>query len=211
MSFYRRDYIKLRAVVFWDPAAYKKRFVSVFALKCWLVYLYAKWWSRMNVYFLLDVNDIHRIKIIRTHSNSLEIMKIIHQSIRTREFLLTSFNWISILHIFRDNWGRKWCHLVAMDAIYFRNASTQYDIKCADRELVKAYTSFRPLKEEPDYKFGIATGNWGCGAFNGDRQVKGIYSLIITKFSLLTSLFSDHSIDGCFRSWSTTYLCSLSR
>jgi poly(ADP-ribose) glycohydrolase len=73
-----------------------------------------------------------------------------------------------------------------MDAIYFRDASTQYDIKCVDRELLKAYTSFRPLGEGPDYEFGIATGSWGCGAFHGDKYLKGICRLIITKFSFLT-------------------------
>jgi len=94
--------------------------------------------------------------------------------VRTQDFSLTSSNSTAILHVFRDNWGRKWCHLVAMDAIYFRHASMQYDMKCADRELIKAYTGFRPLGNGPDYEFGIATGNWGCGAFNGDRQLKGI-------------------------------------
>ncbi len=74
----------------------------------------------------------------------------------------------------RDNWGRKWCHLVAMDAIFFREPSIQYHIKNIDRELLKAYTSFRPLGKGVDYEFGITTGNWGCGAFNGDRQLKGI-------------------------------------
>jgi hypothetical protein len=61
-----------------------------------------------------------------------------------------------------------------MDAIFFREPSTQYHIKNVDRELLKAYTSFRPLGKGVDYEFGIATGNWGCGAFNGDRQLKGI-------------------------------------
>jgi len=61
-----------------------------------------------------------------------------------------------------------------MDAIFFRDPSTQYHMKNVERELLKAYTSFRPLGNGPDYEFGIATGNWGCGAFNGDRQLKGI-------------------------------------
>lgn len=73
----------------------------------------------------------------------------------------------------RDNWGRKWCHLVAIDAIYFRSASTQYTMENVDRELCKAYTGFHPLGRGPDYEFGIATGSWGCGAFNGDKQLKG--------------------------------------
>jgi poly(ADP-ribose) glycohydrolase len=91
-----------------------------------------------------------------------------------REFLSIDFNSISILDVFRDNWGRKWCHLVAMDAIFFRDRSAQYDMNCVDRELTKAFTSFRPQGQGPDHEFGIATGNWGCGAFNGDKYVKGM-------------------------------------
>ena len=60
-----------------------------------------------------------------------------------------------------------------MDAIFFRDRTLQYDMKCIDRELLKAFTSFRPLEQEPYYGFGIATGNWGCGVFNGDKQLKG--------------------------------------
>lgn len=33
----------------------------------------------------------------------------------------------------------------------------------------KAYCGFKSQGEEPD----IATGKWGCGAFNGDSQLKG--------------------------------------
>ncbi|CAF1058003.1 unnamed protein product [Rotaria sordida] len=78
----------------------------------------------------------------------------------------------------KDNWGRKWSHLVAMDAICFRDPSTQYDMECVDRELLKAYTSFRPLEEGSDYEFAIVTGNWGCGAFHGDKYVKAIIQLM---------------------------------
>ena len=85
--------------------------------------------------------------------------------------------------VFRDNWGRKWCHVVAMDAIFFRNRSTQYNMHCIERELLKAYTGFRPLGKGVNYEFGIATGSWGCGAFNGDKYLKGIYSLEINIFS----------------------------
>ncbi|CAF5040921.1 unnamed protein product, partial [Rotaria sp. Silwood1] len=74
----------------------------------------------------------------------------------------------------RDDWNRKWCHVVAIDALYFHNSSNQYDIKLVERELIKAYTGFCPIENEVDYGFGIATGNWGCGAFNGNKQLKGI-------------------------------------
>ncbi|CAF3333006.1 unnamed protein product [Rotaria sp. Silwood1] len=72
----------------------------------------------------------------------------------------------------RDGWDRKWCHVIAMDAVYFRNPSDQYNMKVVERELLKAYTGFRPIGDGADYKFGIATGNWGCGAFNSDKQLK---------------------------------------
>jgi poly(ADP-ribose) glycohydrolase len=75
--------------------------------------------------------------------------------------------------MFRDSWGRKWSHLVAMDAIFFRDRITQYETKNVERELLKAFTSFLPQGEGQQYEFGIATGNWGCGAFNGDKQLKG--------------------------------------
>ncbi len=74
----------------------------------------------------------------------------------------------------RDTWGRRWCHVVAMDAILFRDKLVQYQMKNVERELLKAYTSFFPQGKGLNYEFGIATGNWGCGAFNGDRELKGI-------------------------------------
>ncbi|CAF3397628.1 unnamed protein product [Rotaria sp. Silwood1] len=80
----------------------------------------------------------------------------------------------------KDNWGRKWCHVVAMDAVCFYDPTLQYDMKYVQRELIKAYTSFYPqaTKIERENMFGIATGNWGCGAFNGDRQLKAIIQLM---------------------------------
>jgi poly(ADP-ribose) glycohydrolase len=63
---------------------------------------------------------------------------------------------------------------VAIDAIYFRDRSTQYNMKCVKRELIKAYTGFYSRGQSRDSSFPIATGNWGCGAFNGDRQLKGM-------------------------------------
>jgi poly(ADP-ribose) glycohydrolase len=61
-----------------------------------------------------------------------------------------------------------------MDAIAFHNRSTQYTIQNMKRELIKAYTCFRiPAAASTDHKSGVATGNWGCGAFNGNKQLKG--------------------------------------
>jgi poly(ADP-ribose) glycohydrolase len=63
-----------------------------------------------------------------------------------------------------------------MDATFFRDPVIQYDSKSVDRELIKAYAAFRPRPTAvgAENLFGIATGNWGCGVFNGDKQLKGI-------------------------------------
>lgn len=75
----------------------------------------------------------------------------------------------------RDNWGRFATHLVAMDAIYFTEPQKQFEMQSIDRELKKAYTAFRYSDETASKKqvFPIVTGNWGCGAFNGNRELKG--------------------------------------
>ena len=73
----------------------------------------------------------------------------------------------------RDTWGRRLCHVVAMDAIAFYNRSRQYTMGNMKRELIKAYTCFRVPAAFDDVKSGIATGNWGCGAFNGNKELKG--------------------------------------
>ncbi|CAF4114273.1 unnamed protein product [Rotaria socialis] len=78
----------------------------------------------------------------------------------------------------KDSWGRKLSQVVAMDAIYFRNPIDQYTISCMNRELFKAYASFHLPKSMNNFAFGIATGNWGCGAFNGDRHLKAIIQLM---------------------------------
>ncbi|CAF0958413.1 unnamed protein product [Adineta steineri] len=101
----------------------------------------------------------------------------------------------------KDKWGRKWCHLVAMDAIYFQNPSTQYNMKAIDRELIKAYTSFRPLGKGPNYEFGITTGNWGCGAFNGDKQLKAIIQWMAASVAgrpLIYAAFGDKKLIETF-------------
>jgi hypothetical protein len=75
-----------------------------------------------------------------------------------------------------------------MDAIFFRDRNAQYDMKNVQRELIKAYTCFRPRKTGivAGESFGIVTGNWGCGVFNGDTQLKGTNKLFFIQFIFLT-------------------------
>ena len=83
-----------------------------------------------------------------------------------------------------------------MDAIAFYNRTAQYTIKNMKRELVKAYTCFRIPASVTDPKSGIATGNWGCGAFNGNKQLKGNSRISIEGLCNLPSLLiSDYPIN----------------
>ena len=97
---------------------------------------------------------------------------------------IKTFAYITILKflIYRDNWGRKWSYLVAIDAICYRDRFEQYNMKAVKRELIKAFAGFHTRGRSTSHAFPVATGNWGCGAFNGDRQLKGI--LIRTRFYL---------------------------
>ncbi|CAF0733871.1 unnamed protein product [Adineta steineri] len=105
----------------------------------------------------------------------------------------------------KDNWGRKWCHLVAMDAIYFRDPSTQYEKENVDRELIKAYASFRPLEKEPGFEFGIATGNWGCGVFNGDKELKAIIQLMAASEARRPLIYAAFHDENLFYSFIKVY------
>eukprot|EP01059_Diplonema_ambulator_P010571 TRINITY_DN20585_c0_g1_i2.p1 TRINITY_DN20585_c0_g1~~TRINITY_DN20585_c0_g1_i2.p1 ORF type:complete len:117 (+),score=28.04 TRINITY_DN20585_c0_g1_i2:206-556(+) len=42
-----------------------------------------------------------------------------------------------------------------------------FDAPCIHRDLLKAYTAFTVPSPDP-----VSTGNWGCGAFFGCRQLK---------------------------------------
>ncbi|CAB3369765.1 Hypothetical predicted protein [Cloeon dipterum] len=59
--------------------------------------------------------------------------------------------------------------VIAIDAMDFSriDSKMQFKKECIDRELLKAYTGFVHCP-----KNWIATGNWGCGAFRGDPELK---------------------------------------
>uniref|UniRef100_A0A8C7YRD9 poly(ADP-ribose) glycohydrolase n=1 Tax=Oryzias sinensis TaxID=183150 RepID=A0A8C7YRD9_9TELE len=76
----------------------------------------------------------------------------------------------------RDEWKRLKRRIVAIDALHFRDPKQQFHMDAIERELNKAYCGFKcsGKHQEPD----IATGKWGCGAFNGDPQLKGLRTTI---------------------------------
>ena len=80
-----------------------------------------------------------------------------------------------------DSAGRRQTTVVAMDAIRFSRPATQYTADNVNRELNKAFTAFS--NDYTDRLTAVATGNWGCGAFNGDCRVKFIIQLLAASVS----------------------------
>uniref|UniRef100_UPI0037E990F8 poly(ADP-ribose) glycohydrolase n=1 Tax=Semicossyphus pulcher TaxID=241346 RepID=UPI0037E990F8 len=75
----------------------------------------------------------------------------------------------------RDEWARLQRQILAIDALNYKHRREQYSMLKVSRELNKAYCGFKGERlNEPD----IATGKWGCGAFNGDPQLKAVIQLM---------------------------------
>ncbi|KAF5300802.1 hypothetical protein FQR65_LT09105 [Abscondita terminalis] len=75
-----------------------------------------------------------------------------------------------------DNYGRRRTSIVAIDALFFGNPIDQYNSSCILRELNKAFVGFHSRLE--CQLPGVATGNWGCGAFRGDPNLKSLIQLM---------------------------------
>ncbi|VDM82636.1 unnamed protein product [Strongylus vulgaris] len=67
------------------------------------------------------------------------------------------------------------CDLIAIDALPYSDRTTQYKKENIDRELNKAFAGFMSKSDDPR---PIATGNWGCGVFNGDKELKSLIQLL---------------------------------
>lgn len=78
----------------------------------------------------------------------------------------------------RDSWGRIKCEVVAIDALQFYDFKSQFTQKMVKRELNKAYVGFTHLGKKTGQLPAVCTGNWGCGAFGGDKQLKALIQLM---------------------------------
>mmetsp|Transcript_24235 Transcript_24235/g.33983 ORF Transcript_24235/g.33983 Transcript_24235/m.33983 type:complete len:479 (+) Transcript_24235:60-1496(+) len=91
----------------------------------------------------------------------------------------------------RDAQGNIRTIILAFDAIVSFDRDMQFKQMPFDRDLNKAYIAFSktPHEEhianncnsnapEPNLDNTIATGNWGCGAFGGDKHLKFIQQLM---------------------------------
>lgn len=77
----------------------------------------------------------------------------------------------------RDTFRRRICTNVAIDAWKFRARHWQYEEQALHREANKAYVGFQHALATTAP--GVATGNWGCGAYNGDKRLKALIQLIV--------------------------------
>jgi len=60
-----------------------------------------------------------------------------------------------------------------MDALPFRDRMDQFENENIKRDLLKCFAGFSNKIKNDGFDFkSIATGHWGCGAFNGDKEIK---------------------------------------
>ncbi|CAH0581095.1 unnamed protein product [Chrysodeixis includens] len=80
-----------------------------------------------------------------------------------------------------DSSGRRRCAVLAIDALPYSSVIREFSRDAITRELNKAWVGFSfdtdPQSERPQYP-GVATGNWGCGAFGGTTQLKSLLQLM---------------------------------
>lgn len=78
----------------------------------------------------------------------------------------------------RDQWGRRLTEVVAIDAHVFHCYLDQFRPWSLKRELEKAYCGFRDKQVQERFIPAVATGNWGCGAFGGDKHLKALLQIM---------------------------------
>ncbi|XP_048764077.2 poly(ADP-ribose) glycohydrolase-like isoform X2 [Ostrea edulis] len=81
----------------------------------------------------------------------------------------------------RDAWGRLYTDVIAIDALVIREHSHQFRLGSVIRELNKAYSGFYSRSHSPGSSIplpAVCTGNWGCGAFGGDKQLKALIQMM---------------------------------
>ncbi|CAH1373550.1 unnamed protein product [Tenebrio molitor] len=75
-----------------------------------------------------------------------------------------------------DDYGRRKTTLAVIDATRFSKPKDQFHGSTILRELNKAYVGFN--SKEKENLAPVATGNWGCGAFKGDPNLKSLIQLM---------------------------------
>lgn len=77
-----------------------------------------------------------------------------------------------------DSFRRKKSYVVAIDALSFHKSHHQYEEFALKRELNKAYVGFFTDPSDQTSPLPVCSGNWGCGVFRGDKQLKALIQLM---------------------------------
>lgn len=78
----------------------------------------------------------------------------------------------------RDEWQRRCTEIVAIDALVYRQLLEQFLPENMSRELNKAFCGFVRPGVQTENLSAVATGNWGCGAFGGDKRLKALLQMM---------------------------------
>lgn len=98
-----------------------------------------------------------------------------------------------------DDSRRRQCCIVAIDALRFVKPIDQFREDRMEREMKKAYVGYYHSLRTPAP--AVATGNWGCGAFGGDKRLKALLQLMVccaTSRPLVYFTFGDDELRDDF-------------
>lgn len=93
--------------------------------------------------------------------------------------------------------NKRLTYMVAMDALKYFKSHHQYYKKHIIRELNKCYVAFLfddKIEKSKEQIATISTGNWGCGAFGGDPELKFLIQLLAASYcdrKIIYSTFGD--------------------
>lgn len=93
-----------------------------------------------------------------------------------------------------DMYRRRKCRVVAIDAIFYKSSYEQFKEETFRRELKKAFVGF--ASDDGNDKAPVATGLWGCGAFNGHTIRSALIQLMtcaVTHRNLVFYTFGDET------------------
>lgn len=109
----------------------------------------------------------------------------------------------------RDPNGKILKEIVAIDALKFSDDfSYQFRHEKIKRELVKAYCGFVATYSEGK---SLATGHWGCGAFNGDKDLKCVIQLIAASAAGYKHMLYTNMNDPEFEKRFNTFMKTLAK
>nr|XP_032814975.1 poly(ADP-ribose) glycohydrolase isoform X1 [Petromyzon marinus] len=101
----------------------------------------------------------------------------------------------------RDSWMRRQTEIVAIDAIHFYGYVEQFEQQKLEREVNKAFCGFS-CPDAAGSLPPVATGNWGCGAFGGDKRLKALLQMLAASEAgrdIAYFTFGDRNLEDDFR------------